>query len=90
MIAKRGVALSRAVLDGKVDPINLGWKRERSGNRKSEEINGWAVAGNSGRCSTEQQVISRYGRFISDTCENDQGHSELVEKLRVFTAGLRG
>ncbi len=65
MVAKNRMALSSAVLDGKVsDSMTLGGKRE-SGNRRSE-INRRVVARNSGRCSTEQQVISRYFRFLSD------------------------
>ena len=89
MIAKKWMALSRAVLDGKNnDSMSLGGKME-SGNRHSE-INRRVVARNSGRCSTEQQVISRYGRFLSDTCEREQGDSKSVEKLRVIAAGLRG
>ena len=71
------------------DSVTLGGKRE-SANRRSE-INGRVVAGFGGRCLIEQQVISRYGRFLSDTCgEDEQGDSETVEKLRVIAAGLRG
>ena len=89
MIAKNGMALSRAVLDGKSnDPMTLGGKKE-SGNRQSE-INRRVVARNSGRCSTEQQVISRYGRFLSVTCESERGNFKSAEKLRVIAAGLRG
>ena len=83
------MALSRAVLDGKSnDPMTFGGKKE-SGNCQSE-INRRVVARNSGRCSTEQQVISRYGRFLSDTCESERGNFKSVEKLWVIAAGLRG
>ena len=68
--------------------MTLGGKRE-SGNRRSE-INRRVVARNSGRCSTEQQVISRYGRFLSVTCESERGDFKSAEKLRVIAAGLRG
>ena len=89
MVAKNRMALSSAVLDGKVsDSMTLGGKRE-SGNRRSE-INRRVVARNSGRCSTEQQVISRYGRFLSVTCESERGDFKSAEKLRVIAAGLRG
>mmetsp|Transcript_27315 Transcript_27315/g.45079 ORF Transcript_27315/g.45079 Transcript_27315/m.45079 type:complete len:586 (+) Transcript_27315:116-1873(+) len=89
MIAKNRMALSSAVLDGKVsDSMTLGGKRE-SGNRRSE-INGRVVAGFSGRCLTEQQVISKYGRFLSDCCESERGDFKSAEKLRVIAAGLRG
>ena len=80
--------MSRAVLDEKVDSMTLEGKME-PGNRRSE-INGRAVAVRGGRCLTEQQVISRYGRFLYDTCESEQGDSKSVEKLRVTAAGLRG
>mmetsp|Transcript_22605 Transcript_22605/g.34084 ORF Transcript_22605/g.34084 Transcript_22605/m.34084 type:complete len:259 (+) Transcript_22605:95-871(+) len=89
MAAKNRMALSSAVLDGKVsDSMTLGGKRE-SGNRRSE-INGRVVAGFSGRCLAEQQVISKYGRFLSDCCESERGDFKSAEKLRVIAAGLRG
>ena len=89
MVTKNGMALSRAVLDGKSnDPMTLGGKRE-SGNRRSE-INGRVVAGFSGRCLTEQQVISKYGRFLSDCCESERSDFKSAKKLRVIAAGLRG
>ena len=89
MVAKNRMALSSAVLDGKVsDSMTLGGKRE-SRNRRSE-INRRVVARNSGRCSTEQQVISRYGRFLSVTSESERGDFKSAEKLRVIAAGLRG
>ena len=89
MVTKNRMALSSAVLDGKVsDSMTLGGKRE-SGNRRSE-INGRVVAGFSGRCLTEQQVISKYGRFLSDCCESERGDFKSAEKLRVIAAGLRG
>mmetsp|Transcript_27447 Transcript_27447/g.62122 ORF Transcript_27447/g.62122 Transcript_27447/m.62122 type:complete len:99 (+) Transcript_27447:103-399(+) len=43
------MALSRAVLDGKVNLMTLKGKREKPRNRQSDTI-GRAVAGESGRC----------------------------------------
>ena len=91
MVAKNGMALSRAVLDGKSnDPMTLGGKME-SGNRQSV-INGRAtVARRSGRRVSTQRVISQYARFLRGAAhERDRGVFGTTEKLQAIAAGMRG
>ena len=90
MVAKIGVALSRTVLDGKVDPMILGGRME-SGNRQSV-INGRdTVARRSGRRVSTQRVISQYARFLRGAAhERDQGVFGTTKKLQAIAAGMRG
>ena len=89
MVAKTGVALSRTVLDGKVDPMILGGRME-SGNRQSV-INGRAtVARRSGRRVSTHRIFSTYARFLRGAHERGQGVFGTTEKLQAIAAGLRG
>ena len=89
MVAKTGVALSRTVLDGKVDPMILG-RRMESGNRQSV-INGRdTVARRSGRRVSTQRIFSTYARFLRGAHERGQGVFGTTEKLQAIVAGMRG